>query len=80
MAFIIENVARDTLFKKFDSQESTRSEIANYQQIYDVYTKKHPEKTSNYDTENVKAELQFTKVIQWIMKAIWEEKKIGAEN
>ena len=51
MAFIIENVARDTLFEKFDSQQSTYEEITKYQEIYNVYTKKHPEKVKDYDIE-----------------------------
>jgi hypothetical protein len=32
LAFIIENVARDTLFKKFDSKEATNQEVAKYQE------------------------------------------------
>lgn len=79
LAFIIENVARDTLFKKFDSRQPAIEEIAKYQEIYNVYTKKHPEKANDYDTENINAELQFSKVVQWVLKVIWEEKKIGRE-
>jgi hypothetical protein len=80
LAFIIENVARDTLFKKFDSKQSALEEIAKYQEIYNVYTKKHPEKANEYNTENINAELQFTKVVQWVLKVIWEERKPGGRE
>jgi len=79
LAFIIENVARDTLFKKFDTKQSIEEEIEQYQQIYNVYTKKHPDKVQDYDIENINAELQYTKFAKLLFKAQWQEMKLGRE-
>lgn len=79
LAFIIENVARDTLFKKFDTKQAIQEEIEKYQEIYNVYTKKNPDKIQNYDIESIKAELQYSKLANLLLKAQWQEIKLGRE-
>jgi len=79
LAFIIENVARDTLFKKFDSKQVVQEEIERYQEIYNVYTKKNPDKVQDYDVESINAELQYTKFAKVLFKAQWQEMKLGRE-
>ncbi len=79
MAYIIETVAREPVFKVFDSETSIKEELDNLQNRYNTHIKKHPEKTQEYDTEKLNAELRFTKVVQWILKATWQGGKLGRE-
>ena len=79
MAFIIETIAREPIFKVFDSEVSIKEELDNLQTRYNIHIKKYPEKMQEYDTEKLKTELRFTKVVQWILKAAWLEKKLGRE-
>lgn len=79
LAFIIENVARDTLFKKFDSKQSIQQEIEKYQEIYNVYTKKNPDRVQDYDIDGIKAELQFNKFVNLLFQVQRKELKLGRE-
>lgn len=79
MPYIIEIVAREPIFKVFDSEMSIKEELNNLQNRYNVHIRKYPEKVREYDSDKLNAELRFTKVVQWILKAAWQEKKLGRE-
>jgi hypothetical protein len=79
MAFIIETIARDAIFKKFDSDLLIKEEVEQLQQKYNVYIKKNPEKVQEYDNKNVSDELQYSKFAQLTLKMAWEEKKAGRD-
>lgn len=80
IAFIVETVGREPIFKIFDSELSIQEEVKELQKKYNTHIKKNPEKIKEYDIENLNDELQFTKLIQLLLKVVWEEKKMGRET
>jgi hypothetical protein len=79
MSFIIETAAREPTFKIFDSESSIKAEADDLQNKFDVYIKKNPEKVKELDTDNIRAELEYTKIAKMLIKIKWEEMKRGRD-
>lgn len=79
MSFIIETRAREPIFRKFDSALSIKEEVSGLQTKFNTYIKKNPERSQELDMANLNDELQFTKLIQLLLKITLEEKKTGRE-
>lgn len=77
MSYIIETAAREPTFKIFDSESSIKAEADDLQSKFDVYIKKNPEKVKELDTDNIRAELEYTKIAKMLIKIKWEEMKSG---
>jgi hypothetical protein len=79
MAFIIEFMAREPNFRKFDSDSSTRDEVKTLQEKYNIYIKKNPEKAKELDGKSTSDEIEFLKVINWLGKVALQELKAGRQ-
>jgi hypothetical protein len=79
MSFIIETRAREPIFRKFDSTLSIKDEVGELQAKFNTYINKNPERPQELDMANLNDELQFTKLVQLLLKITWEEKKTGRE-
>ncbi len=75
MSFIIETRAREPIFRKFDSALSIKEEVGGLQTKFNSYIKKNPERSQELDISKLQDELQFTKLVQLLLKITWEEKK-----
>jgi hypothetical protein len=77
MSFIIETRAREPIFRKFDSALSIKEEVGMLQAKFNTYIKKNPDRTQELEAANLNDELQFTKLVQILLKITWEENKTG---
>ena len=79
MAFVIEAMAREPVFRKFDSDSAIRDEVEVLQEKYNIYIKKNPEKAGELDATTLSDELEFTKTVRWLAKVALFEVKMGRE-
>lgn len=80
MTYIIETVAREPVFKKFDTESAIKEEVKELQKKYETYIRKNPEKESAFDKDSIVKDGSFLKYLKVIMKMIVvEETKEGRE-
>jgi hypothetical protein len=75
MSFIIETMAREPIFKRFDSEISAKAEADSLQNKYDTYIKKYPEKAKEFDIDAIEGKLPLKDVVGLFIRAYWEEIK-----
>jgi hypothetical protein len=80
MTYIIETMAREPIFKKFDTEAAVIEEVRELQKKYETYIRKHPGKEAEFDKESIVKDGSFFKYLKAIMKMIVvEETKLGRE-
>ena len=79
MTYIIETIAREPIFKKFDTESSIKEEAKDLQKRYEAYIKKYPEKKQEFDIESIEKEESFVKVLKAITKAMKEVVRQGRD-
>jgi len=80
MTYIIEMVAREPIFKKFDTESAVNEEVRELQKKYETYIRKNPGMETELDKESIVKDGSFFKYLKAIMKMIVvEETKRGRE-
>jgi len=80
MTYIIEMVAREPIFKKFDTEAGVIEEVKELQKKYETYIRKNPDKETEFDKDSIVKDGSFFKYLKAIMKMIVvEETKLGRE-
>ena len=80
MTYIIETIAREPIFKKFDTESATKEEVKELQKKYETYIRKNPGMESAFDKENIVKDGSFLKYLEAIIKMIVvEETKLRRE-
>ena len=75
MPFIIETIAREPIFKVFDSEYSIKEEADDLQNKYNIFIKKHPEKAKNFDISSIEGNAPTKETIGVFIKFLWEDIK-----
>lgn len=75
MPFIIETMAREPIFKKFDSESAAKTEVNELQGKYNTYIKKYPDQAAQYDVNAIDDNVPFPRVVKYLLKGIAEEIK-----
>ncbi len=76
--FYNRNKGKRTYFQKIRTRHyQLKKEVGMLQDKFNTYIKKNPDSTQELDAANLNDELQFTKLVQILLKITWEEKKTG---
>jgi hypothetical protein len=73
MPFVIEQIAREPIFKVFDSEYSIKEEADDLQNKYNIFIKKHPEKAKKFDISSIEGNAPTKEIFGVYMKFLWEE-------
>jgi hypothetical protein len=73
MSFIIETIAREPIFKIFDSEYSIKAETDDLQNKYNIFIKKNPEKAKDFDINSIEGKAPTKETFGLFMKMFWEE-------
>jgi 5'(3')-deoxyribonucleotidase len=80
MTYIIETIAREPIFKKFDTESAIKEEVKELQKKYETYIRKNPGMESAFDKENIVKDGSFFKYLKAVMKIVAiEETKLCRE-
>ncbi len=80
MTYIIEMVAREPIFKKFDTESGVIEEVSELQRKYETYIRKNPSMESELDKDSIVKDGSIFKYFKAIIKmVVVEETKLGRE-
>lgn len=80
LTYIIETVAREPIFKKFDTESAVTEEVKELQKKYEIYIRKNPGMETEFDKNSIVKDGSFFKHLKAVMKmVVVEEAKLGRE-